>query len=252
MSSLAPLVTLSIVSHGQGSLIAPLLQDLLQLEVTQFEVVLTLNIPEDEGFFADVNGLRMKVVRNRGVKGFGANHNAAFDVSEGEIFVIVNPDIRAQSFDLPRLIDTFELPRAGACGPSIVSATGASEDSPRRFPTIARLAHRSLSGTHEPDYATDRGAIAVDWVAGMFVAFRREAFVEIGGFDERYFMYMEDVDICRRLRAAGWQVYFQPGTEVVHEAQRQSRRRLRHIVWHLRSLFRYLLLHPVTGPWRRP
>ncbi|MGS0756858.1 glycosyltransferase family 2 protein [Roseateles sp. GG27B] len=76
----------------------------------------------------------------------------------------------------------------------------------------------------------------------MFVVFRRDAYEKIGGFDaRRFFMYCEDIDICERLRSAGWRVVFQPETFVIHDAQRASRRSLRHLRWHSTSMLRYLL-----------
>ena len=87
---------------------------------------------------------------------------------------------------------------------------------------------------------SEPGAIPVDWVAGMFVVFRRSAFEAVGGFDERYFMYMEDADICRRLRAVGYEVIVDKATIAVHDARRASRANLQHLRWHLRSALRFL------------
>jgi GT2 family glycosyltransferase len=87
----------------------------------------------------------------------------------------------------------------------------------------------------------DQGAVRVDWVAGMFIVFRSDAFRSVGGFDERYFLYYEDVDICRRLGAAGASVIYEPGAEVIHDARRASRRELRRAVHHLSSAVRFLV-----------
>jgi N-acetylglucosaminyl-diphospho-decaprenol L-rhamnosyltransferase len=74
----------------------------------------------------------------------------------------------------------------------------------------------------------------------MFMLFRSDAFRQVGGFDERYFLYYEDVDICRRLRAGGHGIVFEPRAEVIHDARRASRRRLRQALHHLRSAIRFL------------
>ena len=86
----------------------------------------------------------------------------------------------------------------------------------RLFPS-ARLARRNVLG------ADSRAAVSVDWVSGSCILVRREAFSEIGGFDERYFLYWEDADLCRRLRNAGWSIRFRPDTRVVHVGARSSR-----------------------------
>ena len=73
----------------------------------------------------------------------------------------------------------------------------------------------------------------------MFVLFRKEAWESVKGFDERYFMYFEDVDICRRLRRCGWEVKYDCRVTVQHDAQRASLRNLQHLRWHMRSALRY-------------
>jgi N-acetylglucosaminyl-diphospho-decaprenol L-rhamnosyltransferase len=74
----------------------------------------------------------------------------------------------------------------------------------------------------------------------MFMLFRRDAFERVRGFDERYFLYYEDVDICRRLGAAAFRVVATPRAQAIHEAQRASRRNPRYMYWHARSMLRYL------------
>ncbi|MEO8937924.1 MAG: galactosyltransferase-related protein, partial [Burkholderiaceae bacterium] len=76
------------------------------------------------------------------------------------------------------------------------------------------------------------------WLAGMFLFVSSEAFRSVGGFDERYFMYCEDFDLCARMRLAGWDFEVEENTTVVHVAQRASHRSRRHFAWHVSSLLR--------------
>jgi len=131
----------------------------------------------------------------------------------------------------------------GAVGPAIKSSQGVVQDNARRFPRVRSLLRRVVSGRRVSDYPVDGGPTAVDWLAGMFVIFRRDAFSQVGGFDERYFMYFEDVDICSRLWRSGWAVVFQPDTSIIHDAQRASHRQFRHLYWHLASAARYFIRH---------
>jgi GT2 family glycosyltransferase len=101
------------------------------------------------------------------------------------------------------------------------------------------LAYRLISRRRLPDYRWATEPIAVDWSAGMFVAYRSDAFRAVGGFDERFFMYLEDADICRRLYASGWATMLQPACPVVHAAQRRSHRNMQHLAWHLRSAMQF-------------
>jgi N-acetylglucosaminyl-diphospho-decaprenol L-rhamnosyltransferase len=239
-----PLVSLSVVSHGQGQLVKNLLRDLSQGLDLPFEVVLTLNLPEDEAFiepYRHLPQLRLQVIRNSERKGFGANHNAAFQHCSGAYFAVVNPDIQASELRLAPLLQTLQAgPRVAACAPAVLSTSGGIEDSARRYPSAARLLRRVLLRQRGPDYEWSNEPIVVDWVAGMFVVFDRSAFEAVRGFDERYFMYFEDADICRRLARAGWQVRLDPRTRVVHDAQRASHKSLKHLRWHLSSALRFL------------
>ena len=120
------------------------------------------------------------------------------------------------------------------------SPAGGVEDSARRFPTAATLLKKVFREKRQPDYPVDRGQQEVDWVAGMFMLFDSAAFRSAGGFDEAYFLYYEDVDICRRLHAAGRPVIFNPAAEVVHDAQRASRRKPKLAMHHLKGALRFL------------
>ena len=234
-------LTLSVVSHGQSALIHALIADLSRLALGNIELVITVNIPEDESPFLDLP-FPTRIIRNAAAKGFGANHNAAFEQSTSPFFAVVNPDIRLPRLDLAKMLCLMEDANVGAAAPVVLNGAGVVEDSVRRFPTIVGLARRVILGQRKPDYEWDSNPIEVDWVAGMFVVFRREAYEAVRGFDAtRFFMYFEDVDICRRLWATGWRVMLQPAVSVVHDAQRASHRSLKHSRWHLMSAMRYFL-----------
>lgn len=236
-----PTLSLSIVSHGQAALVRHLLDDLIRLALPDVEVILTINITEDESVYPACP-FPMQILRNAVPKGFGANHNAAFASARGQFFVVVNPDIRLPSLDLETLLRPLQDPAVAAIAPLILSAAGTVEDSARRFPTFVRLARRVFFNRREPDYQWDVEPIRVDWTAGMFVVFRPQAYAEVGGFDDRrFFMYLEDADICRRLQRRGGKVLLQPQVSVVHDARRASRRNLKHLRWHLTSAVRFIV-----------
>jgi N-acetylglucosaminyl-diphospho-decaprenol L-rhamnosyltransferase len=240
MNVSGPLVSLSVVSHGQAHLIKRLLADLARLQVQNIEIVITVNLPEDETPYHG-HPFPVHVIRNAHPKGFGANHNAAFKQCRGQFFAVVNPDIRISSLDMSALLRCFERLDVGAVAPVVLSGAGAVEDSVRRFPSISRLARRVLLRRRGPDYRWEQAPIEVDWAAGMFVLFRPAAFKTLGGFDDRrFFMYFEDVDICARLWRRGWSVVLQPQVSVIHDAQRASHRSMKHLRWHLTSAARYL------------
>ena len=234
--------TISIVSHGHGAMIGHLLGDLACGDTGNMHIILTINRPEDENFLAGLAGFDHQVIRNAAAKGFGANHNAAFARSTGDVFVVLNPDVRLpEDFSMDHFVERFASSGAGVCGPLVKSGTGSIEDSARRFPNPSRLMARHLRGIRTPDYRATGSAIAVDWVAGIMLALRRDAFDQVGGFDERYFMYLEDTDLCRRIARAGWSVTYDTKDAIIHDAQRASHRQWTHIAWHVRSMLRFLI-----------
>lgn len=228
------MVTVSVVSHGQNLLVNGLLQDLAQYCASAIELLITENVP-------DAHPLSQPGLLNAKPKGFGANHNAAFQRCCTPYFCVCNPDIRLRSDPFPALVQALQQARAGVAGPLVRRPSGQAEDSARRFPTAASLVCRLFHGGTGPDYPIDRGLLDVDWVAGMFVLFPSDAFRSIGGFDERYFLYYEDVDLCRRLHAAGRRVLYEPRSEVIHDARRASRRNPVLAMHHAKSGLRYLL-----------
>lgn len=234
-----PKLSLSIVSHGQAALISLLLDDLYRLALVDTEVIVTLNIPEDESPLKGLD-LPFRLIRNTAPKGFGENHNEAYAQCTGDYFIVVNPDIRLPSLDVGQLLAPMKDTKVGAVSPVVLNSAGGIEDSVRTFPTIFGLARRVLLGQRAPSYKFDGRPIDVDWAAGMFMVFRRESYQAVLGFDHRrFFMYLEDVDICRRLKERGWRVVLQPAVSVIHDAQRASRRNIKHMRWHLTSAFRY-------------
>ncbi len=236
----APSIAVSIVSHRQALLVNGLLEDLAHSCESKITVLLTQNVPDAISFATDRLACPVEVIANDRVKGFGANHNAAFARCRTPYFCVVNPDVRLASDPFPALVASLEDGRAGAAGPLVRSPAGEVEDSARRFPTTGFLIRKALGARSGPDYPSDRGPQVVDWIGGMFMLLRSEAFRAVGGFDEAYFLYYEDVDLCRRLNHAGRAVIYQPAVEVVHDARRASRRDPRFAMHHLKSVLRFL------------
>jgi N-acetylglucosaminyl-diphospho-decaprenol L-rhamnosyltransferase len=239
---IAPLnLSVSVVSHGQAALVSQLLEDLAAIGSSDFEVILTINVPEPLELRVENYPFPLRIVRNTHRKGFGANHNAAFAIAQGRFFAVLNPDIRIRIDPFPALCAAAAEPGVGVAAPLVLSPRGDIEDNARRFPTLVSLARKLMLGSHGPDYPIASARVSPDWVAGMFMVFVREAFASVSGFDERYFLYYEDVDLCWRLRRSGHDVRLLPPVRVVHEARRASHRDVGHMRLHLRSMLRFLL-----------
>jgi len=233
-------ISISVVSHGQMALVFSLLQDLHRCcSDHPVELLLTLNIPEPQPIGLDLTPWSVRVICNDTPKGFGANHNQAFSLASGEYFCVLNPDIRLSTCPFAELLRVLHDPGVGVVGPQVLSPAGQIEDSARKFPKPQKIVSKLLGSVPLADYPPTSGPISVDWIGGMFMLFRRTVFKNIQGFDERYFLYYEDVDLCARLHLAGLQSRLCPNVQVVHDARRSSHRKLRYLLWHVRSMLRF-------------
>jgi N-acetylglucosaminyl-diphospho-decaprenol L-rhamnosyltransferase len=244
MNHIDGLVSVSVVSHGQIALVQQLLNDFRQhCSATSIEVILTVNVEETISFDTNKFEYPVRVIRNSAPKGFAANHNAAFRQARGEFFCVINPDIRLAANPFPCLIGCL-TDNAGVVAPLVVNPQGGVEDSARCFPTPWSILCKAVGEAGKPDYSIGELPIQPDWVGGMFMLFRNEVFRAVNGFDERYFLYYEDVDLCARLTLQNLAVLLCPQAKVIHEARRSSHRNLKYTQWHLRSMGRFFLSKP--------
>ncbi len=203
------------------------------------KIFITQNIPEAEKYPAHP---KVEIRVNKQPKGYGGNHNAALRNSKEPFICVLNPDILFTENLFPKLLACFDDPSVALVAPRIISPEGRLEDSAREFPALRNLAAKAC-GWDDGTYKSDRSHLSrsPDWIAGMFMMFRADVFREIGGFDEKFFLYYEDVDICWRLRQKGYEIKFVPTVEVIHDARRESRKNWRYARWHLASMARYLI-----------
>ena len=134
--------SLSIVSHGQFKLIKNLLYDLENYSDYILEIILTLNIPEDIDINSYTNNII--VIKNKAKKGFGENHNYAFQKISGDYFFIINPDIRIKHFDFVSFIQKLEDKSIGVLSPIVLNKAGEIEDHVRDYPNLQNLLSRFL------------------------------------------------------------------------------------------------------------
>lgn len=238
-------MSVSIVSHGQANLVGHLLADLARIDGVPLEVILTLNLDESLPFAEHGHAFQLKIIRNLRPKGFGANHNAAFQHAQGNFFCVLNPDIRLSADPFAALVADLSAPQVGVAAPLVRAPGGEVEGSARRFPTPLTILSKLAGKPRTADYPPASAPFTPDWVGGMFMLFRSDTFRDIEGFDEGYFLYYEDVDLCARLRRRGLYALLDPRVECLHDARRQSHRNLRYMSWHLRSMARFFLLRTI-------
>jgi len=195
--------------------------------------------------------------------GYGAAANRGVSASAAPLILICNPDLEVPPGAVTALVAALDAdPGCALVGPLIRNASGERYPSARRFPSMVDAAGHALLGIFASDNRFTRryqqadldesgtDTRTVDWVSGACFLVRRSAFESIGGFDESYFMYVEDVDLCWRIGRSGWSVAYVPGAEVTHlQGLSTDLHPYRMILEHHRSLLRFAG-RSSTG-WRR-
>jgi N-acetylglucosaminyl-diphospho-decaprenol L-rhamnosyltransferase len=185
--------------------------------------------------------------------GYGSAANRGVATTSAPYVLVANPDLEVTAGATAVLAGVLaDDPRCALVGPLIRTPQGDRYPSARRFPSLADAAGHAVLGILVPDnrftrayQRSDLDAAGsdvrdVDWVSGACFVVRRRAFDEVGGFDESYFMYAEEVDLCWRLHRGGWRVAYAPAAEVVHaQGVSTERHPYRMIVEHHRSLWRF-------------
>lgn len=238
------MICVSLVSHGHGLMALNLAKQLLNCPSIS-RLIITLNIPEA---FPNILDGRVQLIKNANPKGFGANHNSAFKYCEEAYFCVINPDIVLADDPFFEMLELFDGgDNTGLVAPLVLNTDGITEDSMRVLLTPWSLLKR-VSCFDSGAYAVTLGgeSFSPDWVAGMFMLFRSSVFSNLGGFDERYFMYCEDADICTRLKSAKYRISACLSIFVLHDAQRASHRSFLHLSWHIKSLSQFFLSHSLN------
>jgi N-acetylglucosaminyl-diphospho-decaprenol L-rhamnosyltransferase len=201
-----------------------------------------------------VHGVR--VIENERPLGYAANANRGIAETSAPFVVVCNPDTEAAPDAVAVLRDFAERhPRAGIVGPELRQPDGSLNPSRRRFPTVGGTIvrrtplRRVLGRTQRAHYGLDEqpaGPTQADWLLGAFLLLRREMLDELGGFDEGFRLYGEDIDLAYRAAKAGWERWYVPEAKVVHAHQAVTDRRLltRRTLWHWRGILRFVRKHP--------
>lgn len=232
------MISASIVSHGHGIMVPNLVRQLLNCpEISR--IIITFNTPEDSISYP--NDPKVQFIYNINPKGYGANHNTASKLAKEQFFCVLNPDIELLENPFPSLLKCQGIQDVKLVAPLVISKSGQIEDSMRYSPSLRSLISKLFfgdSGSYQISFGDQ--VIFPNWVAGMFMLFDLKKYELIGGFDESFFMYYEDVDICERIWLSGSRVAGDLSSRVIHDARRASHRNLTHMRWHLMSMMRYL------------
>ena len=262
-----PEISVVVVNYNSGSALASTLASLSGgLDGIAWEAVVVDNASTDGSERAAEGHPNVRVVRHHANAGFAAGVNIGAAASSAPFLLVLNPDCRLRAGTGLLLLN--ELQRHATCavmGPAILDPSGTLQESARGDPDMltglfgrtsvlsrvfpnSRLTRRNLRASVLRN-ANDSSQ-QVDWVSGACMLIRRDALASVGGFDEGYFLYWEDADLCRRLRNAGWDTRYLPTASATHDVGQSSRnaRGLANREFH-RSAYRYFSTHVVPQWW---
>ena len=260
-------ISVVIVNFNSGSALASTLGSLTGgLAGLVWDAVVVDNASTDGSERAAEHISHVRLVKQHANVGFAAGVNLGTAATSAPFLLVLNPDCRLQSGMALRLLD--ELQRHAACGvmgPAILDPSGTLQESARGDPDMltglfgrtswlsrvfpnSSVARRNLRASALS--GAEGTSQQVDWVSGACMLIRREALIAVDGFDEDYFLYWEDADVCRRLRKAGWETRYFREASAIHDVGQSSRnaRGLANREFH-RSAYRYFVTHVVPQRW---
>lgn len=223
-------LSILIVTYNSAALIGALLENLLsQIQNLSAEVIVVDNASRD----LTVEIIRrdfpwVKLIASQQNLGFAAGNNLAARQASGRTLLLLNPDAMVHTGALERGLKLMaEHPKAGLAGGELRGADGSRQPSARMFPTLrdelftltglaARYPNNRWLARLDRRWADPEAAAQVDWIPGALVFIPAHLFEQLHGFDERFFMYYEEVDLCRRIQAAGYHVHYWPELKATH------------------------------------
>ena len=226
----APLLSVIIVSVDTRNWLEPCLESLQKQDIFEsIEVVVVDNGSSDGS--ADMvrqNFPAVKLIRLEKTVGFGTANNSGAELTTAPVLLFLNPDTRICEASLSDILLKFEEhPKCGVAGGAVFDDQGKPERSVGSYPSLISMglgrllkylppARRTLGRFSNQHWVGYDKPHRVNWVTGAYLWIRREVFNKVGGFDERFFMYCEDVDLCYRVRQLGLDVWFFPDAPIIH------------------------------------
>lgn len=243
-------IFISVISHGHSELINKL-ECLAELS-EEFNVVVKSNKPQD--CFDDINRKsNFHWLNGDYGLGFGHNNNIVYEhcrkllgMLEEDYFIVLNPDVIIEAGEILNLVEKMNVNSSKISAINLFKDNNKSiyDYSIRNFPSFSQFVQSFLGFENRAilDKSKLNTPTYVDWAAGSFLAFKASHYAELNGFDENYFMYCEDIDMCYRSQLFGERVLYFPEIKAIHLAKHANRKLVsKHFYWHVKSVIRFLL-----------
>lgn len=251
-------LSIVIVNYNTKKLLVDCIESILDSDISvDFEVCVVDNNSYDQSFSVFLASPRIKFILNKKNNGYSVANNIAIQNTTGKYILLLNPDTRLYPGSVDLLISRIEADEAiGAVGPKLIREDGSLDKACRRsFPTPSVWFYHSFGlgklfpknpkfNSYNLDHIDPDLEMEVDSLVGACMLVRREAFEMVGGFDERFFLYGEDLDLCLRMKNNGWAVWYFPNAVITHYKGRStSLFILKSTVEFYRSMYLFHLKH---------
>lgn len=253
------LLSIIIVNYYAKNLLKKCLESIFKYEKnTDFEVIVVDNDSKDHSQeMVKGNFPHVKLIENKRNLGFSHGCNQGIRESQGRYILLLNPDTELTSGGFKKMIDFMDSkPEIGICGPRMMDGNGNLQFSCRSFPFYLTAISSSQSVLNrifpknplsrkyllkDQDHSQTR---EVDWVSGSCLLAKREMLEKVGLLDQRFYMYVEDVDLCYRAKKFGFSVFYSPQVVVIHHIGKSTqKRRFAMLVEHHRSMYYFYRKH---------
>jgi N-acetylglucosaminyl-diphospho-decaprenol L-rhamnosyltransferase len=242
-----------VVSYNYGDLLERCVRSILDDASAGVPDVVVVDNGSTDGSLERLSAAlpKARVFAAPGNVGYARGANLGIATTDAPVVAVLNGDVELAPGVAAAMLAAIDTdPRVAAAGPRVLNTDGSVYPSARTDPGLwVAAAHAAFGLVWRTNPWTRRyrqldvdptAARHVDWISGAAVWLRREALDDVGGWDERYFMYMEDVDLCLRLRRAGWRIAYEPSGEILHtQGASTSKRPYRMIAEHHRSVWRF-------------
>lgn len=253
------IVSVIIVTHNSASHIKVCLESLLNKLPKDSETIVVDNDSSDDTVSIIKEFKSVKLIESKENLGFGKGVNQAAKNASGEYFFIQNPDTKITDNAIEKLLEFARDKEFGIIAPQLIKPEGGIQESVTNLPTIWNAIKEFYLGIKHSysQYVPDTDeAIEVECVYGAVMLIKKSIFEKLRGFDEKYFMYFEDLDLCRRIKEMGQKIYYLPFIKIYHEVGGTIKKDSPSLRWLHNSakiyhgIFYYYLLYLIL--WLRP
>lgn len=221
------MVSIIILSYNTKELLASCLASIQRnLTTVEYEIIVVDNASND-GSVAMISKefSKVKLIKNSENAGFAKGVNIGAKEAKGKYLLFLNSDTEMLDNHIEQMVDLFrQHERIGVIGGMLLNPNGTMQRSYGKFYTLAHILLMLIVGDKGELLGQKAVAGKKDWVSGGFMMIRRELFEKLDGFDEAFFMYVEDMELCYRVKKKGYTVYFLPEVQVHHVGHGSSNR----------------------------